>query len=530
MLERDRLTGTTVSHTMQEEYTDDGRVSEEIVEKHRNTAESAISEDEYGHLIDGEWVESESTETMTATDATTGEALADFQRGTPADVDRAVASAREAFEGTWSQKSPRQRSDLLLEVADELEDEKLRIARIDSLEMGKANQHSAFVDATIMVEQFRFFASLARTESEGRLPPMGSDKLAYTKQEPHGVVGQISAWNFPAMFVGWKMAPALAAGNTVVFKPSSRAALSTLEIAKIVDGVLPSGTVNVVTGAGSEVGDAITSHHDIDKLSLTGSTRAGEHVMKNAAETITPVSLELGGKSPNIVYPDADLEKAVEGAVISIWFNQGEQCTAGSRMFLHEDVYEEFMELFEERTAGLTVGDPLEGRTDMGPLVDADHREEVLSYVETAKAEGATVRYGGGAPDDADLEGAPFVEPTIIEDVTNDHTVACEEVFGPVLSVLRWEDEDEMLARANETQYGLASGVWTENLETAHGVAEELDAGTVWVNTYNDLFEPVPHGGYKQSGLGRELAEETYEEYTQTKSVMLNFGGLPRMG
>lgn len=517
---------------MQEEHVETGdiQVSKEIIEKHRNVTEDTITEDEYGLLIDGDWSETEGSETMTAVDATTGEDLARFQRGTPEDVDRAVAAAREAFEGSWSKKSPRQRSDLLMEVADKLEDEKLRIARIDSLEMGKANQHSAFVDATIMVEQFRYFASLARTESEGRLPPMGDDKLAYTKREPHGVVGQISAWNFPAMFVGWKMAPALAAGNTVVFKPSSRAALSTLEIAGIIDSVLPSGTVNVVTGAGSEVGDAITAHKDIDKASLTGSTRAGEYVMKNAAETITPVSLELGGKSPNIIYPDADLEKAVEGAVISIWFNQGEQCTAGSRMFLHDDVYDEFMELFEERTAGLTVGDPLEGLTDIGPLVDHDHREEVLSYVDTAKAEGATVRYGGGSPDDPDLEGAPFVEPTIIEDVENDQTVACEEVFGPVLSVLRWEDEDEMLEQANDTQYGLASAVWTEDLETAHSVADELEAGTVWVNTYNDLFEPVPHGGYKQSGLGRELSEETFEEYTQTKSVMMNFGNLPRMG
>jgi aldehyde dehydrogenase (NAD+) len=512
---------------MQEEHA--GRTSEEIVEKHRGTAEEVLTEDEYGLLIDGEWREAAGGETTTATDATTGEDLAGFQQGTAEDVDRAVTSARETFEGTWGQKSPRQRSDLLFEVADELEDEKLRIARIDSLEMGKANQHSAFVDATIMVEQFRFFASLARTESEGRLPPMSSDKLAYTKQEPHGVVGQISAWNFPAMFVGWKLAPALAAGNTVVIKPSPRATLSTLEAGNIIDSVLPSGTVNVLTG-GDDLGKAITAHDDIDKLSLTGSTGAGRSVMESAAETITPVSLELGGKSPNIIYPDADLEKAVEGAVISIWFNQGEQCTAGSRMFLHDDVYEEFMELFEERTAGLTVGDPLEGRTDIGPLVDQKHADRVTSYIDTAKAEGATIRYGGGQPDDADLDGAPFVEPTIIEDVENDHTVACDEVFGPVLSVLRWSDEEEMLERANDTQYGLASAVWTQDLETAHNVADEIAAGTVWINTYNDLFEPVPHGGYKQSGLGRELAEETYEEYTQTKSVMMNFGNLPRMG
>ncbi|MFC5972155.1 aldehyde dehydrogenase family protein [Halomarina salina] len=517
---------------MSREHEADGSegVASDIVEKHRSTAEAAVPEEEYGLLVGGEWRQSADTETMETLDATTGEVLARIQRGTAEDVDRAVAAAREAFEGRWGQQSPRQRSDLLFEVADALDEEKLRIARIDSLEMGKPNQHSAFVDAEIMVEQFRFFASLVRSADEGGLPPMGSDKLAYTKREPHGVVGQISAWNFPAMFVGWKMAPALAAGNTVVFKPSSRAALSTLEIASVVDSVLPAGTVNVVTGPGSEVGDAITSHEDVDKASLTGSTQAGTYVMQNAAETITPVSLELGGKSPNVVFPDADLEKAVEGTVLSIWFNQGEQCTAGSRLFLHEDVYDEFLDRFVERTENLAVGDPLDATTDVGPLVDHDHREEVLSYVDTAEAEGATVRYGGGTPDDSSLDGAPFVEPTVLEGVENDDTVACEEVFGPVLSVIRWSDEEEMIEQANDTRYGLASGVWTENVETAHRVADRLEAGTVWVNTYNDLFEPVPHGGFKQSGLGRELARETFEEYTQTKSVMMNFGDLPRMG
>jgi aldehyde dehydrogenase (NAD+) len=516
---------------MQEEfYNVDGiSVNEEIQEQHREAADGAIGEDEYGLLIGGEWSEAIGGETMTAVDATTGENLARFQDGTPEDADRAVTAAHEALDGSWGQKSPQQRSELLFEVADKLEDEKLRIARLDSLEMGKANQHSAFVDATIMLDQFRHFASLARTTDDGRLPPMGDDKLAYTKREPYGVVGSIGAWNFPAMFVAWKLAPALATGNAVIYKPSPRAVLSTLEAGRIIDSVLPPGAVNILTG-GDDLGKAISSHDDIDKLSLTGSTEAGRSVMENAADSITPVSLELGGKSPNIIYPDADLEKAVEGTLISIWFNQGEQCTAGSRIFLHEDVYDEFMELFIERTEDLTVGDPLSPQTDIGPLIDHKHVDRVQSYIETAREEGATVRYGGGPPDDPELEGAPFVVPTIVENVENDQTVACEEVFGPVLSVLPWSDEDEMIERANDTDYGLASAVWTTDLETAHKAADEIEAGTVWINTYNDLFEPAPYGGYKQSGIGRELAAETMDEYTQTKTVKASFGNLPQIG
>jgi aldehyde dehydrogenase (NAD+) len=517
---------------MQQEHYDTGdvHVDEAILEKHRDVAGQVVSEEEYGILIGGEWRESESGETMTAVDATTGEDLAAFQKGTSRDVDAAVAAAREAFEGDWGQQSPQQRSELLGEVADRIEDRQIELARLDTLEVGKPNQHSLFVDMTVMVEQFRHFAALARTTDEGRLPPMGDEKLGYTRHEPYGVVGQISAWNFPAMFVAWKTAPALATGNSVVYKPSSRAALSTLEAARIIDSVLPSGAMNVVTGPGSEVGEAITAHEDIAKTALTGSTRAGRYLMQNAAETIKPVSLELGGKSPNIIFPDADLEKAVEGALISIFYNQGEQCTAGSRLFLHEDVYDDFLDAFLERTADLTVGDPLSPTTDIGPLIDHDHRRDVQSYVDTAKAEGATVAHGGGPPDDPDLQGAPFIEPTVLTDVENDQTVACEEVFGPVLSVLEWSEYDEMIAAANDTEFGLASAVWTTDLETAHETAADIEAGTVWVNTYNDMFEPAPYGGYKQSGIGRELAAETMDDYRQVKTVKVNFGGLPDIG
>jgi aldehyde dehydrogenase (NAD+) len=516
---------------MQREYYDSTQVavSDSIRKKHADIVSEVVGDEEYGHLIGGEWVDSTSGETMASVDATTGETIARFQDGTAGDVDSAVAAAADAFE-TWQQVSPQQRSEKLLEVADRLEDRRTEIARLDSLEVGKANQHSMFVDLEIAIEQFRYFASLCRTHDEGRRPPSSDDRLTYTQKEPYGVVGQISAWNFPAMFVGWKTAPALAAGNTVVYKPSSRAALSTLEMARTIQKVLPNGAINVVTGSGSEVGDAITSHEGVKKAALTGSTTAGRFTMQNAAEQIKPVSLELGGKSPNIVFPDADIEKAVQGTIIASWFNVGQQCTMGSRLFLHEDIYDEFLEKFVEATDDLTIGDPLSPLTDVGPLIDHDHLADVQSYIDTAVEEGATLAYGGEPPEDEDLEGAPYIKPTILTDVANDDTVACEEVFGPVLSVIEWSDYDDMMAQANDTIYGLASGVWTTDLHNAKESADDLEAGTVWVNTYNDMFEPGPYGGYKQSGIGRELSEETMDDYMQTKMVKMNFGGLPNMG
>ena len=507
-----------------------GGVGESIVEHHRRVADEVVREDPYGLLIGGEWVDSEGDETSEATDATTGEVLARFQAGTAADVDRAVEAAERSFESGWGQRSGAQRADALDEIADAIEEREVELARLDSLEMGKPNQHSLFVDLTIAVQQFRHFAAVARTAEEGRRPGTATDKLCYTNSEPYGVVGQISAWNFPSMFVAWKAAPALAAGNTVVYKPANRAVLSTLEIGRTMDRVLPDGTFNVVTGAGTEVGAAIADHPGIRKVALTGSTAAGRSVMKDAAETITPISLELGGKSPNVVFPDADLEKAVEGTLISIFLNQGEQCTAGSRLYLHETIADEFLDRFTAEMERLEVGDPLAPTTDVGPLVDHDHLERVESYVESAKADGATVVAGSGRPDDPDLAGAPYFEPTVLADVDHDHAAACEEIFGPVLTVFEWSDREAVIQRANDTEYGLAAGVWTSGLETAHRTAAEIEAGTVWVNTYNDLMESVPHGGYKQSGIGRELDVEAFEEYRQTKTVVCNFGDLPRLG
>ncbi|WP_323172372.1 aldehyde dehydrogenase family protein [Natrialba sp. PRR66] len=517
---------------MQEQFYDRTRyeVSDAVRERHRAAAETVVSRERYGHLIDGEWIDAAAGEDGVAIDATTGAELATVQSGTPEDVDRAVEAARAAVEGSWGQLTPRQRADRLGEIADRLADRTTEIAKLDSLETGKPNLHALFVDCEVLIEQFRHFAALARSTDDGRVVPTGDEKRVFTHREPYGVVGAISAWNFPAMFVAWKLGPALAAGNAVVFKPSERATLSSLAVARICDRVLPPGTVNVVTGTGDAVGAAMTSHEGIDKLSLTGSRAAGVATLENAAQTITPTSLELGGKSPNIVFPDADLEQAIEGTLVSIFFNSGQQCTAGSRLYLHEDIAAEFIERLRDAVDGLTVGDPLAPATDIGPMIDHAHRERVRDFVETAVAEGATIATGGTDGVEGELEGAPFVRPTVLTDVGDDDRIGCEEVFGPVLSVFEWRDRENVRRRANDTSYGLAAGVWTEDLRTAHEFAAELEAGTVWINTYNDLFDPAPHGGYKESGTGRELAEEALAEYSQVKTVKVNLGGVPKMG
>ncbi len=509
---------------------DRGRIAEEIQANHREIATGIFPDEPYGVLIGGEWTESESGVVKEAVDATTGATLAEYTQGTAEDVDAAVSAATAAFENTWGNYSPMQRADAIDAIATELEERKQEIARIDSLEMGKANQHSLFVDTTMMLSQFKYFASVARTADEGRRPSTATEKFAYTTSEPYGVVGQISAWNFPSMFVAWKMAPALAAGNTLVFKPSPRAVLSTLEVAKTMAKHLPDGTVNVVPGTGADVGARITNHPEIRKVSMTGSTGAGKAVMEGATSNLKAVSLELGGNNPNIIFPDADIEKAVEGALVGSFFNQGEQCTAGSRIFVHSEVKDEFLDLFTEEMERLTVGDPLNPLTDIGPLVDHAHLDHVTEYVDTALDEGASIVVGGEAPDDPSLEGAPLFEPTVLTDVAPDDTIACEEVFGPVVSVHEWSDRDAVIEAANDTEYGLASAIWTTDLDTAHETADKIEAGTVWINTYNDLFDNVPHGGYKQSGLGRELDREAFDSYRQTKTVVVNHGRMPRLG
>ncbi|MFC6719854.1 aldehyde dehydrogenase family protein [Natrialbaceae archaeon GCM10025810] len=509
--------------------TDD--VNDDVLERHREAAEPI--QDRYQLYIGGEWVETEDGDVVGSLDAITGETLAEYHRGTATDVDRAVDAAEEAYESEWGDLSCSERAEYLEELADAIEERGELLSTIDTLETGfPILTTPALVQQT--ADQLRYFASVARSADKGAVPSAGEMEKChhiYTKEEPYGVVGLITPWNGPLGNLGVKLAPALAAGNTVVYKPSPRGVISSFEAMKIIDDILPAGTVNMVPGTGPDVGEAISSHTRIRKVSLTGSTGAGQSVMKNAASNIKAVSLELGGKSPSIVFPDADLETTAQGVAMGIYGFNGEVCTAGSRLFLHEDVYDEFLEVLAE-TAGhlFQMGDPLEEGTMLGPLIDHEHLDRVQSYVDGAVEDGATLYMGGESPDIEGLGGAPFFEPTILTDVDNDDTVACEEVFGPVLTVLEWSDREEMLELANDTEYGLASGIWTTDLRTVHTVSDELEAGVVWVNCYNAFQTGVPHGGYKQSGMGREMNKMAYHEYRQTKTVNINLSDTwPRM-
>lgn len=503
-------------------------ISEEVLDRHQAAAEGI--QDQYELYIDGEWVKSEDGELVESVDVTTGETLTEYRRGTPDDVDTAVDAAKEAYDTEWGELSGADRAKHLEEYASAIEDKVQFLANIDTLETGMPINTTP-VTTKQAAEQLRYFAGVARSEDKGELPAAGPGDMEnlhhiYKKEEPYGVVGIITPWNGPLGNLGVKLPPALAAGNTVIIKPSPRGVISTFELAKLAEDILPDGAINVVTGRGPDVGSAISSHQQIRKVSLTGSTAAGREVMKDASSNIKSVTLELGGKSPNIVFPDANLENAAVGVAMGIYGFNGEACTAGSRLFVHEDIRDEFLEILSATTEQMfQLGDPMEETTMLGPLVDHKHIDRVSSYVEGAVEDGATLYMGGDVAEVDGMESAPFFEPTIITDIDNDDTVACDEVFGPVLSVLEWSDRDEMIEMANDTEYGLASGLWTQDLQTAHTVADEIEAGIVWVNTYNDFQTGVPHGGYKQSGQGREINKEAYHDYRETKTVNINLSG-----
>lgn len=502
-------------------------VDAEIVSRHEEAAESSLTESTYNLLIGGEACEAQSGKSLDAVDPTTGNTLATVEQAGPSDVDKAVSVAREAFEGEWKDRSPQKRSRTLETIADELEERQQPLATIESLDVGKPVPQ-AYTDISMSADYLRYYSSVTRTHEEKKIP-LGSKKLNYTQHEPYGVVGQITPWNFPLLSMTWKTAPALAAGNTVVLKPPERAPLSSLEFGKVMAGHLPDGALNVVPGVGKETGEHLTQHSGIDKISFTGSTATGQRVMSNASSNITPVTLELGGKSPNIIFSDADLEDAVTGAMMGIFLNQGEMCTAGSRIFVHKDVEDEFIgELTRRTEEDLNLGDPLTKGVNIGPLIDHTHCDRVLEYIESARQDGATIITGGDTYGTTELQGVPYAQPTIITDVTNDMAVAQEEIFGPVVTVIPFEEYEEVIEKANDTHYGLAAGVWTNDLKTAHRAADDLEAGSIWVNTYSDMTDPgAPFGGYKDSGIGRELASETYKAYTQTKNVKISLASIP---
>ncbi len=496
---------------------DDSR--DEIRERHREAREELLAES-YDHYIGGEWTEGASGETFETRDPTTGEMLAEAQAGNSEDIDRAVEAAWDAYESEWAGTDGTERQRLLTEVADRIEDNRSEIARIETLDNGKPIRE-ARADVALVADQFRYFAGAARTHG-GETVPSGSGKSIQTIREPYGVIGAVVPWNFPLLIASWKLAPALAAGNCVVLKPAEQTPLSILEVMGEIDDVLPDGVVNVVTGYGEEAGAPLTGHSDIRKVSFTGSTAVGKQVMKAAAETVSDVTLELGGKSPVVVFPDADIEQAVRVMMLAMFYNTGECCTAGTRLFVHEDIYEEFMERFVESAENLQMGDPLSKDTRLGPKVSEEQVERTLSYIEQAKEDGARIVTGGGQPDDDALADGCFVVPTVIDDIDHDSQPVQEEIFGPVEEVFAWSEYDEMIEQANDVDYGLAAGVITNDLSKANRAARDIEAGNIWVNQYNDFPAGQPFGGYKQSGIGREQAETTLEHYSQTKTINMN--------
>ncbi len=467
-------------------------------------------------FIDNRFVDAASGKTFDTIDPATEEVLTSVAEGDKADVDVAVAAARRAFEGgSWPRASARERGRLLMRIADLITKNAEELARLESLDNGKPIGETSAVDIPQAAEVFAYYGGWA-DKVYGQTIPVGESFFTYTLREPHGVCGQIIPWNFPLLMAAWKLAPALACGNTCVLKPAEQTPLTALRLAELLlEADIPPGVVNIVTGFGPTAGAAIAEHRGVDKVAFTGSTEVGRIIQRAAATNLKSVSLELGGKSPNIVFADADLAEAVKGAMTGIFFNQGEVCCAGSRLFVEESVHDEFVDRLAERARSIKVGDPLDASTQMGAQVSEEQFTKILGYIDAGTSGGAKLVTGGKRAHDKGY----FLQPTIFTGVRHDMRIAQEEIFGPVVSTLTFRDLDEVVAAGNATNYGLAAAVWTRDISKAHRVARALRAGTVWVNTYNTFDTGVPFGGYKESGIGRELGSQALDLYTQTKSV-----------
>ena len=469
--------------------------------------------------IGNEWVDADDRGTFATVNPATGEVISEVASGRTADIDRAVQAAREAVAGKeWGEANPHKRSRLLWKLADAIEANADELATLETQDNGKPFFESRKVDMPSIAENFRYFAGMA-DKVQGATIPVAGPFLNYTLREPVGVVGCITPWNFPLSLAAWKVAPALACGNAVVLKPAEQTPLTALRLGELAAEVgFPEGVLNVVPGFGETAGAALVRHPDVDAIAFTGSTEVGKIVMREATETLKKVSLELGGKSPNIVFADADWKSAVRGASTGIFYGKGEVCAAGSRVLVERPIYDDFVGAFSERAAQMTVGDPMDANTRLGAIVSGEQLERVMDYVEVGKTEGAKLMTGG---ERTTVGGkGNFVTATVFSDVEPGMKIAQEEIFGPVAAVMPFEDIDDAIAKANETIYGLAAGVWTRDIGRAHRMARELKAGTVWVNTYNQYDSASPFGGYKQSGFGRDLGyEAALEKYTQVKSV-----------
>ena len=472
-------------------------------------------------LIDGQWVDG--ARTFDTINPATGEVLTQIAEGSSADVDRAVEAARRALEdrnGQWRKLSASERGRLIWKLADLLEKNIDEFAELETLDNGKPIFESRYVDMPMVVDVLRYYAGLT-TKIHGETVNTLETAFTYTLREPVGVVGLIVPWNFPLLLASWKVGPALACGNTIVWKPASQTSLTTLRFGKLaIEAGVPAGVLNIVTGPGT-VGKAMVKHAGIDKIAFTGSTVVGQEIMRSAADTVKRITLELGGKSPNIVFADSDIDNAVKGAITGIFYGKGEVCNAGSRLFLESKVKDEFTEKLVARASKMRPADPLDPKTRLGAIVSQEQMQTVLGYIEAGKKDGAKLVAGGNR---VAVDGGKgfFIEPTIFGDVKNNMTIAREEIFGPVLSVLTFDDIDEVVEQANNNPYGLAAAVWTRDVKKAHSVSRRLKAGTVWINTYGLMDASLPFGGYKSSGFGRELGAHAIEHYTELKTVWLN--------
>ena len=489
---------------------------------------ASLAPRKYQLFIDGQWVDSESGKTFSTPNPATGETLAEVAEADKADIDKAVVAARRAFEGKWSKLSARDRGRLIYKLSQLIEQHAAELAALETADNGKPIKESLYVDLPQVVENFEYFAGWA-TKIEGETIPVPGKMFNYTLREPIGVCGQIIPWNFPLLMAAWKLAPALAAGNTVVLKPAEQTPVGAMELGKLIqEAGFPEGVVNIVPGYGETAGAALASHPGIDKVAFTGSTEVGKMIARAAADNLTKVSLELGGKAPNIVFADSDLEQAVAGAMMGIFYNQGQVCCAGSRLFVEESVKDEFLEKLSDKAGKISVGDPMNKSTQMGPQVSEDQLNRIKSYVDVARSEGATVLAGGQSPQlEAAFQKGYFFSPTIFSEVKNSMRVAQEEIFGPVVSVITFKDEDDLIKQANDTIYGLSAGIWTRDITRAHRFAKEIKAGVIWINTFNMFNAASPFGGYKQSGYGREMGRHALDLYTQVKSVWVDLSGRP---
>ena len=480
---------------------------------------------QYGLYINGEWRPASDGGTFETFCPANGERLAVCAEATREDVDSAVKAATVAWQ-SWKKVNPIERADLLLRIADVIDAHKEHLAMVETMDNGKPIRETLNVDIPMAADHFRYFAGAVRTE-EGSASLLDGNTLSLVLREPIGVVGQIVPWNFPFLMAAWKLAPVLASGCCTVFKPSNHTSLSVLELARLLGDILPKGVFNVVTGRGSRSGQYMLEHPGFRKLAFTGSTDVGRNVGLAAAKRIIPSTLELGGKSANIFFPDCQWDMAMDGLQLGILFNQGQVCCAGSRVFVHEDIYDKFVAEAVERFNRVNVGLPWEPDTQMGAQIYESHLKAILMCVEQGKAEGAALLCGGERLTDGPLAKGCFMRPTLLGNVTNKMHVAQNEIFGPVAVLIKFKSEEEVIAMANDSVYGLGGAVWTRDINRALRVCRGIETGRMWVNTYNSIPAGAPFGGYKESGIGRETHKVILEHYTQQKNIMINMAEMP---